>query len=56
VFLIRPDGTIHMVALNSMPAARPHIEDLVQAIQFFIERDYPPGARPDRTVCRLSSL
>jgi peroxiredoxin len=42
VFLIRPDATIHMVALNSMPAARPRIEDLVQAIQFFIERVYPP--------------
>jgi peroxiredoxin len=42
VFLIRPDGTIYMVVLNSMPAARPRVEDLVQAIQFFIERDYPP--------------
>jgi peroxiredoxin len=42
VFLIRPDSTIHTVALNSMPAARPRIEDLVQAIQFFIDRDYPP--------------
>jgi len=31
-----------MVALNSMPAAHPRIEDMVQAIQFFIERDYPP--------------
>ncbi len=41
VFLIKPDGTVFMVALNSMPAARPRIEDLVGAIRFFVERDYP---------------
>lgn len=42
IFLIRPDGTIYMVALNSMPAARPRIDDVVQAIEFFIEKSYPP--------------
>ncbi|MHB1505037.1 MAG: peroxiredoxin-like family protein [Acidimicrobiales bacterium] len=42
VFLVSPDGTIYMVALNSMPAARPRVEDLVGAIRFFVERDYPP--------------
>jgi len=42
VFLVRGDGTIYMVALNSMPAARPRIEDLVEAIRFFVENDYPP--------------
>ena len=41
VFLIKPDGTVFMVALNSMPAARPQIEDLVGTIRFFVERDYP---------------
>ncbi len=41
VFLIKPDGTVFMVALNSMPAARPRVEDLVGAIRFFVERDYP---------------
>ncbi|MHB1784988.1 MAG: peroxiredoxin-like family protein [Acidimicrobiales bacterium] len=41
VFLVRPDGTIYMVALNSMPAARPRVEDLVEAVRFFVERDYP---------------
>ncbi len=42
VFLVRADGTIYMVALNSMPAARPRVEDLVGAIRFFVESDYPP--------------
>jgi hypothetical protein len=31
-----------MAALNSMPAARPRIGDVVQAIEFFIEKSYPP--------------
>lgn len=42
VFLIRGDGTIYMVALNSMPAARPRIEDIVAATRFFVENDYTP--------------
>lgn len=42
IFLVRPDGTVYMVALNSMPAARPRVDDVVQAIEFFIEKDYPP--------------
>jgi peroxiredoxin len=48
VFLIRPDGTIYMAVLNSMPAARPRIDDVVQAIRFFIDKNYPPRgeARP----------
>lgn len=42
IYLVRADGTIYMAALNSMPAARPRVEDLVGAIRFFVERDYPP--------------
>jgi peroxiredoxin len=42
IFLIPPDGTVYMAALNSMPAARPRIDDVVQAIEFFIEKSYPP--------------
>lgn len=41
VFLVRPDGSIYMAVVNSMPAARPRIEDLVEAIQFFADNDYP---------------
>lgn len=42
VFLVRPDNSLYMAALNSMPAARPRIEDLVGAVRFFVEHDYPP--------------
>jgi peroxiredoxin len=42
IFLIRPDGTVYMAALNSMPAARPRVDDVVRAIEFFIEKSYPP--------------
>jgi hypothetical protein len=41
VFLVRADGTIYIVALNSMPAARPRIEDLAGAIRFFVGRHFP---------------
>ncbi len=41
VYLIRTDHTVYMAALNSMPAARPRIDDLVTAIKFFIDNDYP---------------
>jgi peroxiredoxin len=42
IFLIRPDGTVYMAALNSMPAARPRIDGVVQAIEFFTGKSYPP--------------
>ncbi len=41
IFLVRPDNTIYMVAINSMPAARPRIEDIVGSIKYFVENDYP---------------
>jgi hypothetical protein len=30
-----------MAAVNSMPAARPRIEDVIAAVGFFVENDYP---------------
>lgn len=41
VFLLRPDGTVYMAAVNSMPAARPRIEDILSAVRFFVDNDYP---------------
>lgn len=41
VFLLRPDGAVYMAAVNSMPAARPRIEDLLGAVRFFVDNDYP---------------
>ncbi len=41
LFLVRPDGTLYYVALNSMPFGRPSLDDMRDAIDFIIGRDYP---------------
>ncbi len=41
VFLIRPDNTVYMAAVNSMPAARPRIADILGAAEFFTDNNYP---------------
>lgn len=40
LFLIRPDGTLYYIALNSMPFGRPTIGDMLRAVDFIIARDY----------------
>ena len=42
LFLIRPDGTLYWAAVQSVPFARPHFDDVLKAIDFIKERDYPP--------------
>lgn len=41
VFLVRPDGTLYYGSVQTMPFARPHFDELLQAIDFAIEKDYP---------------
>ena len=41
LFLIRPDGTVYYVAVNSMPFGRPRLDDMLGAIDFVIARNYP---------------
>ena len=41
VFLVRPDGTLYYGAVQTMPFARPPLQDLLSAIDFAISRDYP---------------
>lgn len=41
VFLVRPDGTLYYSAVQSMPFARPHFDELLQALDFVIANDYP---------------
>ncbi len=41
LFLVRPDGSIYTAAVNSMPAARPRIEDVVAAVRFCNDNNYP---------------
>jgi peroxiredoxin len=41
VFLVRPDGTLFMAALNSMPFARPHFDEILDAVDFVLAKAYP---------------
>ncbi len=41
IFLVRPDGTLFAANVATMPFARPHFAELLKAVEFIIERDYP---------------
>ena len=41
VFLLRPDRSVYWLSVQSMPFARPHFAELVQALDFVIQHDYP---------------
>ena len=41
LFLIKPDKTIFSVYIQSMPFARPQFKDIVNSLNFIIEKKYP---------------
>lgn len=41
IFLVRPDATLYWASVQSMPFVRPHFAEMVQAIDFVIDKDYP---------------
>jgi peroxiredoxin len=41
VFLVRADGTLYAAAINTMPFARPHFQDILGALDFIVKNDYP---------------
>jgi peroxiredoxin len=41
LFVIRPDGTLYFASVQTMPFARPAFGDILKAIDFVIEKDYP---------------
>lgn len=41
LFLVRPDGTLYMAVINSMPFGRPRLADVLKSIEYVIENDYP---------------
>ncbi len=41
VYLVRPDGTLYYGAVQTMPFARPHFDELLAAIDFVVAKDYP---------------
>jgi peroxiredoxin len=41
LFLVKPDRTLYCASVQTMPFARPHLADLLSAIDFIVEKDYP---------------
>ncbi|MDC6167786.1 peroxiredoxin-like family protein [Paucibacter sp. XJ19-41] len=41
VFIVRPDGTLYYGAAQTMPFARPHFDELLAALDFTLEKNYP---------------
>ena len=41
LFLIKPDGTLYFEEVQSAPFARPPLDEMLSAIQFVLENDYP---------------
>ena len=47
VFLVRPDRTLYYGAVQTMPFARPHFDELLVAVDYAIEKDYPARGEYD---------
>jgi hypothetical protein len=52
VFIVRPDATRYYWAVQTMPFARPHIDELIGALDFAIAKDY--SARGEYTGALLA--
>lgn len=50
VYLVRPDGTLFYGAVQTMPFARPHFDELLAAIDFALTKNYPARGEYDGPV------
>jgi peroxiredoxin len=50
VFIVRPDGTLYYGAVQTMPFARPHFDELLAAIDFALAKNYPARGEYAGTV------
>jgi len=41
LFLVKPDCTLYWASISTMPFARPHFPEIVQAIDFAVSKNYP---------------
>jgi peroxiredoxin len=41
LFLVKPDKSLYWASISTMPFARPHFPEILQAIDFVISKDYP---------------
>ncbi len=41
LFLIQPDCTLYAASVATMPFARPHFKEVMSAVDFIVEKNYP---------------
>ena len=41
LFMVQPDGALYYASVQTMPFVRPHFSELVSALDFAIEKNYP---------------
>ena len=41
LFMVQPDGKLYYASVQTMPFVRPHFSELVSALDFAIEKNYP---------------
>ena len=41
LFLVKPDSTLYWASISTMPFARPHFDEIAQALDFAIAKNYP---------------
>jgi len=41
LFLIKPDGSVYYEALTSMPWGRPHLDDILNGVDYVLRTGYP---------------
>lgn len=41
LFLIQPDSTLYAASVATMPFARPHFKEVLSAVDFIVEKNYP---------------
>ncbi|MEQ8484232.1 MAG: peroxiredoxin-like family protein [Pseudomonadales bacterium] len=50
LFLINPDQTLYYMSVQTMPFVRPHFRELLAAVDFAIEKNYPARGEYDGEV------
>jgi len=41
LFIMKPDNTLYWAQVQTMPFARPHFREIIGALKFALEKDYP---------------
>lgn len=41
LFIVRSDNTLYWAQISTMPFARPHFREIIGALKFVLEKDYP---------------